>query len=85
VIEREVRQILIEQKAAGKYEDSTASYQSPLFPVSKKESKLRLVADVQELIVRIIFSRKHAMFVVFEGQCLASGSYNKNQQVNPSR
>jgi hypothetical protein len=51
-IEAEVRQILIEQKAAGKYEDSTASYWSPLFPVAKKEeslSKLHLVADVQEL------------------------------------
>jgi hypothetical protein len=39
----------MEQKAAGKYKDSTASYRSPLFPVSKKESKLRLMADVQEL------------------------------------
>ena len=37
VIEADVWRILEEQKAAGKYEVSTASYRSPMFAVMKKE------------------------------------------------
>ena len=48
-IEDMVRQMLLEQKAAGKYEYSTASYQSRIFPVAKPKGGIRLVADVQEL------------------------------------
>jgi hypothetical protein len=49
-IESTVRQMLEDQKAAGKYEYSTASYRSRIFTVAKKETiKLRIVHDVQEL------------------------------------
>ncbi|KAF8234266.1 hypothetical protein L208DRAFT_1085467, partial [Tricholoma matsutake] len=48
-IEADVWHILEEQKAAGKYEVSTASYHSPMFAVAKKEAGICLVADVQEL------------------------------------
>ena len=47
-IEATVRQMLEEQKAAGKYEYSTASYRSMIFTVLKKAG-LRIVHDVQEL------------------------------------
>lgn len=48
-IEDTVRQMLLEQKEAGKYEYSTASYRSRIFPVSKPKGGIRIVADVQEL------------------------------------
>ena len=48
-IEDTVRQMLLDQKAAGKYEYSTASYRSRIFAVSKPKGGIRLVADVQEL------------------------------------
>ena len=48
-IEDTVRQMLQEQKAAGKYEYSTASYRSRIFAVAKPKGGIRLVADVQEL------------------------------------
>ena len=48
-IEDTVRQMLLEQKAAGKYEYSTASYRSRIFAVAKPKGGVRLVADVQEL------------------------------------
>ena len=48
-IEDTVRQMLQEQKAAGKYEYSTASYRSRIFAVGKPKGGIRLVADVQEL------------------------------------
>jgi len=48
-IEDMVRQMLLEQKEAGKYEYSTASYHSQIFPVSKPKGGIRIVADVQEL------------------------------------
>jgi hypothetical protein len=48
-IEDTVRQMLLEQKAAGKYEYSTASYRSRIFAVGKPKGGIRLVADVQEL------------------------------------
>ena len=41
--------MLLDQKAAGKYEYSTASYRSRIFAVSKPKGGIRLVADVQEL------------------------------------
>jgi len=44
-----VRQMLLDQKAAGKYEYSTASYRSRIFTVSKPKGGICLVADVQEL------------------------------------
>ena len=47
-IEATVRKMLEEQKAAGKYEYSTASYRSQIFTVLKKLS-LQIVHDVQEL------------------------------------
>jgi hypothetical protein len=47
-IEDTVRQMLLDQKAAGKYEYSTASYRSRIFTVLKKLG-LRIVHDVQEL------------------------------------
>ncbi|RDB15232.1 Retrovirus-related Pol polyprotein from transposon 17.6 [Hypsizygus marmoreus] len=47
-IEGTVREMLTTQKAAGKYEPSTASYRSRIFAVAKKGG-IRLVADVQEL------------------------------------
>jgi hypothetical protein len=53
-IEAEVRELIEEQRAAGKFEYSTASYHSCIFAATKKggldiKSRLRLVADVQEL------------------------------------
>ena len=48
-IEDTVRQMLLDQKAAGKYEYSTASYRSRIFAVSKPKGGIHLVADVQEL------------------------------------
>ena len=48
-IEETVRQMLLDQKAAGKYEYSTASYRSRIFAVGKPKGGIRLVADVQEL------------------------------------
>ena len=47
-IEDTVRKMLIEQRDAGKYEYSTASYRSWIFPVTKK-SGLHMVHDVQKL------------------------------------
>lgn len=47
-IEPEVRRLLNEQTAAGKYEYSSASYRSRVFAVAKKGG-IRLVQDVQEL------------------------------------
>ncbi|KAF8222967.1 hypothetical protein L208DRAFT_1319487 [Tricholoma matsutake] len=47
-IESTVQQMLEEQKAAGKYEYSMASYQSMIFTVMKKAG-LRMVHNVQEL------------------------------------
>ena len=41
--------MLLEQKAAGKYEYSTASYRSRIFAVGKPKGGIHLVADVQEL------------------------------------
>lgn len=49
VIKADVRQILEEQKAAGKYEVLAASYRSPIFAVAKKDDNICLIADVQEL------------------------------------
>ena len=48
-IEDTVRQMLLDQKAAGKYEYSTASYQSWIFAVGKPKGGIHLIADVQEL------------------------------------
>jgi hypothetical protein len=48
-IEADIQCILEEQKAAGKYEVSTASYRSPMFAVVKKDAGICLVADVQEV------------------------------------
>jgi len=48
-IEDTVRQMLLDQKAAGKYEYSTASYRSRIFAVSKLKGGICLVADIQEL------------------------------------
>lgn len=48
-IEDTVRQMLLDQKAAGKYEYSTASYRSRIFAVGKPKGGIRLVVDVQEL------------------------------------
>ena len=48
-IEETVRQMLLDQKAAGKYEYSMASYRSRIFAVGKPKGGIRLVADVQEL------------------------------------
>ena len=48
-IEDTVRQMLLDQKAAGKYEYSMASYRSRIFAVGKPKGGIRLVADVQEL------------------------------------
>ena len=48
-IEETVRQMLLDQKAAGKYEYSTASYRSRIFAVGKPKGGIRIVADVQEL------------------------------------
>lgn len=48
-IEGTVRQMLLDQKAAGKYEYSTASYHSRIFAVAKPKGGIRIVADVQEL------------------------------------
>ena len=53
-IEHTVRGILEKHKKAGKYEDSSASYRSRIFPVAKKEGRInydhiRLVQDVQKL------------------------------------
>jgi len=48
-IEETVRQMLLEQKAAGKFEYSMASYRSRIFAVGKPKGGIRLVADVQEL------------------------------------
>ena len=47
-IEATVRRMLEDQKAAGKYEYSTASYHSKMFTVLKKVG-LQIVHDVQEL------------------------------------
>jgi len=41
--------MLLEQKAAGKYEHSTVSYHSRIFMVAKPKGGISLVADVQEL------------------------------------
>jgi len=41
--------MLLDQKAAGKYEYLTASYQSRIFAVGKPKGGIRLIADVQEL------------------------------------
>jgi len=41
--------MLLDQKAAGKYEYSTASYRSHIFTVVKHKGGIRLVANVQEL------------------------------------
>ena len=48
-IEDTVRKMLLDQKAAGKYEYSTASYRSRIFAVEKPKGGIRIVADVQEL------------------------------------
>ena len=48
-IEDTVRQMLLDQKVAGKYEYSTASYCSRIFAVGKPKGGIRIVADVQEL------------------------------------
>ena len=48
-IEDNVRQMLLEQKATGKYEYSSASYRSRIFAVAKPKGGIHLVADVQEL------------------------------------
>ncbi|KIP01284.1 hypothetical protein PHLGIDRAFT_80760, partial [Phlebiopsis gigantea 11061_1 CR5-6] len=48
-IEKEVRNLLQEQRRAGKYEDSCASYRSRVFAVVKAMNKLRLVHDLQEM------------------------------------
>jgi len=48
-IEDTMRQMLLDQKAAGKYEYSTASYRSRIFAVAKPKGGIRLVMDVQEL------------------------------------
>jgi len=48
-IEDTVRQMLLEQKEAGKYEYSTVSYRLRIFPVSKPKGGIHIVADVQEL------------------------------------
>lgn len=47
--DNEIRRLVREQTAAGKYEVSAASYRSRLWVVSKKDGSLRLVQDVQEL------------------------------------
>ena len=47
--EREVLEILDSHFAAGKYEQSCASYRSRVFAVEKKSGKLRLVHDLQPL------------------------------------
>jgi hypothetical protein len=47
-IEDTVRQMLTDQRDAGKYEYSTASYRSRIFTVAKKTG-IRIVHDVQEL------------------------------------
>jgi len=41
--------MLLEQKAAGKYEYLMASYHSRIFSVAKPKGGIHLVADVQEL------------------------------------
>jgi len=48
-IEDMVHQMLLDQKAAGKYEYSTALDQSHIFAVAKPKGGIHLVADVQEL------------------------------------
>ena len=48
-IEDNVRQMLLEQKAAGKYEYSSASYRSRIFAVANPKGGICLVVDVQEL------------------------------------
>ena len=48
-IEDTMRQMLLDQKATGKYEYSTASYRSRIFAVEKPKGGIRIVADVQEL------------------------------------
>jgi len=48
-IEDTVCQMLLEQKAAGKYEYSMASYRSRIFAVAKAKGGIHLVANVQEL------------------------------------
>ena len=48
-IEDTVQQMLLEQKAAGKYEYLTASYQLRIFAIGKPKGGIHLVADVQEL------------------------------------
>ena len=48
-IEATVRKMLQEQRDAGKYEYSTASYRSRIFTVAKKDPGIRIIHDVQEL------------------------------------
>jgi len=48
-IEDMVRQMLLDQKAAGKYEHLMASYCSQSFAVSKPKGGIHIVADVPEL------------------------------------
>ncbi len=48
-VESEVRLLLANQRKAGKYEYSCASYRSRVFPVAKTGGKLRLVHDLQEM------------------------------------
>ena len=48
-IEDTMRQMLLDQKAAGKYEYSTTSYRSRIFVVEKPKGGIQIVADVQEL------------------------------------
>lgn len=47
-IEEQVREALLAQERAGKFEPSTASYRSRIFAVAKKNG-IRIVQDVQEL------------------------------------
>ena len=48
-IEDTVRQMLLDQKAAGKYEYSMVSYRSRIFAVGKPKGGICIIADVQEL------------------------------------
>ena len=48
-IEDTVQQMLLNQKAAGKYEYLTASYRSRIFAVEKPKGGTHIVADIQEL------------------------------------
>lgn len=58
-IEQEVLKLLNEQILAGKYETTCSTYRSHIWTVAKKEGKIHIVLDLQDLNQYVICDASH--------------------------